>query len=238
MGALQSAKPILPPSDESRACRRARGVSASGSDRMDRPSCRASPDDTRPLSRSQPRIALATTRPLSRSPTCSPDSPGQRRRRSESSKPGTRPPERRRSPTASYHDAETTIRQRPTRGLEPKTILVLGTGLIDWLPAYGLHPGPEPVGLQREAVDTTAVLLFVRNGAASYLREESGYEGSGGTAQLLAIRVRRLRSCTKAQEAKYARDDDKGPGSRVGNRLRTNLNGKGQDQTVEMNQSS
>ena len=61
-------------------------------------------------------------------------------------------------------------------GSEPITIPAFGAGASDWLPARGLPPGSEPVGLQREAVDTTAVLPFVRSRAARYLREESRYE--------------------------------------------------------------
>src|SRR5690606_22357283 len=44
------------------------------------------------------------------------------------------------------------------------------------------HPGPDPMGLHREAVDTTAVLPFVRIGTACYLREESRYELLGDQA--------------------------------------------------------
>ena len=50
------------------------------------------------------------------------------------------------------------VTERLRRSIEPKTILAFEAGASDWLPARGLHPGPEPARLQREAADTTAVL--------------------------------------------------------------------------------
>lgn len=68
---------------------------------------------------------------------------------------------------------------RTDAGIEPMTLLAFGAAASDRLPARGTHPGPEPTGFLREAVDTTALLPFVRNRAARYSREESGYERSG-----------------------------------------------------------